>query len=103
MTPRKTSILHGAGSEGHRLAGVWWLLFVLAVAIAVLVLVLIVIALRRRGKHSNDRCRNSSSQHRSLFRARRRLSLRMCGRRLFPRRLACRRRRSDRRMCPIAR
>lgn len=49
---RKASILHGAGSEGHRLAGVWWLLFVLAAAVAVLVLTLIVIALLRRGSES---------------------------------------------------
>ena len=49
---RKPGILHGAGSEGHRLAGVWWLLLVLAAAVAVLVLVLIVISLVRRDESS---------------------------------------------------
>ena len=46
----RPSILHGAGSEGHRLLGVWWLLFVLAAAVVVFVLGLIVVALFRRGE-----------------------------------------------------
>jgi cytochrome c oxidase subunit II len=54
----RPSILDGAGSEGHRLAGVWWLLLLLAAVVALLVLSLIVVALLRRenpSRWSDDR------------------------------------------------
>lgn len=42
-------VLHPAGSEAHRLAGVSWLLFGLAAAVAVLVFSLLAVGLFRRG------------------------------------------------------
>jgi len=43
------NMLDPAGSEAHRLAGVWWLLLILATAVALVVLGLMVVALFRRG------------------------------------------------------
>jgi cytochrome c oxidase subunit 2 len=46
-TSTTPSALDPAGSEAHRLVGVWWLIFALAVGVAVLVLALVVAALVR--------------------------------------------------------
>ena len=51
------SILRGAGSESHRLLGVWWLLLVLAALVVVFVLGLIVLALWRNGSGRVDESR----------------------------------------------
>lgn len=48
------SILRGAGSESHRVLGVWWLLLALAVLVALFVLGLIVVALVRKGRGRVD-------------------------------------------------
>jgi cytochrome c oxidase subunit 2 len=47
ITASAPSPLSPAGSEAHRLAGLWWLLLVLAAAVVVLVIVLAVVAMFR--------------------------------------------------------
>lgn len=63
------NMLDPAGSEAHRLAGVWWLLLAMATAVAVLVLGLIVVGLFRRGDAADADGGEGSDQrdHRFIF------------------------------------
>src|SRR5437870_1867503 len=44
------SILHGAGTEGHDVAGLWWVMFALAAAVYVVVGGLVIYSVLRKGR-----------------------------------------------------